>query len=159
MKGNFNQDWRDWKTNICSLKCIWWTLAFGDYNFWRCDLGLKKIYWRKKHLRKNETWWNLMKSDEIWWNHGFIRFHQVSSDFIRFHFSTIFSPHHLVICPPRSMSNKKYGTPFCGINRPIFLKGNCNSAELWTLRKIFNCINVWKYVVNNYFWIEAPLHR
>ena len=141
-----------WNPKMCCLKCIWWTMVFSDYMLVMVWSGYEKKHW----IEKNKS---LVNSDEIWWNHGFIRFHQISSDFIRFHFSTIFSPHHLFFFPPRSMSNKKYGTPFCGINRPNLLKGNCNSAELWTLRKIFKCINVWKYVVNNYFWIEAPLHR
>ena len=131
-----------WNPKMCCLKCIWWTMVFSDYMLVMVWSGYEKKHWiEKKNLK---FWWNLMKSDEIWWNLMKSWFHQISSDFIRFHFSTIFSPHHLVFFPPRSMSNKKYGTPFCGINRPNLLKGNCNSAELWTLRKIFNCINVWK---------------
>ena len=33
-------------------------------------------------MKSDEIWWNLMKSDEIWWKPCF---HQISSDFIRFH--------------------------------------------------------------------------
>ena len=132
---------------------LWWL------QFLKVWSGFEKNILEEK---KSKEKWNLMKSDEIWWNLMKPWFHQISSGFVRFHQISFFynfftSPFGYF--PPRSMSNKKYGTPFCGINRPNLLKGNCNSAELWTLRKIFKCINVWKYVVNNYFWIEAPLHR
>ena len=120
-----------WNPKMCCLKCIWWTMVFSDYMLVMVWSGYEKKHWIEKiKIKNSEFWWNLMKS----W------FHQISSNFIVLQFF------HLTICffPPRSMSNKKYGTPFCGINRPNLLKGNCNSAELWTLRKIFNCINVWK---------------
>ena len=122
-----------WNPKMCCLKCIWWTMVFSDYMLVMVWSGYEKKHWIEKiKIKNSEFWWNLMKSDEI----------MVSSDFIKFHCSTIFSPHHLFF-PPRSMSNKKYGTPFCGINRPNFLKGNCNSAELWTLREnipLYKCL-------------------
>ena len=126
-----------WSPQMCCLKCIWWTMVFSDYMFVMVWPGLKK------YITFNEFWWNRMKSDEIGWNHDFIRFHPISSDFIRFHFSTIF-PLTIWFFSTQINVKSNYGTPFCGINRPNYLKGNCNSAELWTLRKIFNCINVWK---------------
>ena len=42
---------------------------------------------KTKQMKFDETWWNLMKLDE---NHGFIKFHQIWSSFIKFHWPNFF---------------------------------------------------------------------
>ena len=79
-------------SSTCTLE-IYFPIVWGDFVIHMCsiifrfdmDLGLEKIYWREKNRRKNEIWWNLMKSDEIWWNLMKSWFHQISSNFIKFH--------------------------------------------------------------------------
>ena len=52
------------------------------YFLFDIDLGGKITkWWGEKIVEK----WNLMKSDETWWNLMKPWFHQISSDFIRFH--------------------------------------------------------------------------
>ena len=85
----------------------------------------KKIYWRKKNLRKNEIWWNLMKSDEIMISSDFIRFHQISF-FLRFFFlqyiffQTQITPSEIVITKGQGPPNA-FQTAYVGFSIPSIL--------------------------------------
>ena len=83
----------------------------------------KKIYWRKKNLRKNEVWWNLMKSD-----------------FIRFHFSLDFFP-PIYFFQTQVNVKPKYRTHLNNKITPNYLKINFKSAGWWTLWKNYFIAN------------------
>ena len=76
-----------WYQNGCNA--IWfWVHVFGLCLIFNVFFFHGHVVTRKNS--SDEIWWNLMKSGEIWWKFGlvvffvfFIRFHQISSDFIR----------------------------------------------------------------------------